>query len=394
MDPSGTARPDDDDVVVVGAGLVGLSSAWQLARRGVTVTVIDPDPGHGASWAAAGMLAPVTEATYGEQDLLELLLAGAQRWPAYAAELGADSGRDPGLREEGTLVLARDAGDLAELERWAGYAEGLGLPVQHLTGRECRAHEPLLAPQLRAGLLTGDHSAHNRQTVTALLAACENRGVRVLRQRVERVDVADGRVAGVRLADGAARPVRTVVVAAGAWSGQLLAGVLDVPVRPVRGTILRLGTPPDYLAAGGVLSRTVRGTVAGAHVYLVPRADGELVVGATSDEVGFDDRPTAGGVWQLLRDARELLPVVSELTFVEAWSGLRPYAPDNAPMVGTTGIEGLLVATGHGRNGVLLSPATADAVVGLVLDGTPGGIWKPFSPLRFTQVPVTQEVGS
>ena len=371
----------------MGGGVIGLSCAWRLARRGVAVTVVDPSPGHGASWAAAGMLAPLTEASYGEERLLRLGVAAAGRWPAYAAELAADSGCDPGLRDTGTLVVAHDSGDHAELERFAGYAQGLGLPLQPLSGRQCRELEPMLAPDIRGGLLAADRSAHNRATVAALLAACGRAGV-ALAARTATALVLDGDVVvGVELDDGSRLPGGTVVLAAGSWS-PLLAGLPPgavPPVRPVRGTILRLATPPDYRTAGGVLTRTLRGTVAGSHVYLVPREDGEVVVGATTEEAGYDDRATAGGVWELLRDARLLLPVISELTFVEAWSGLRPVTPDNAPLVGRSTVDGLVLATGHGRNGVLLAPITADAVAAVILDGTISDELEPFSPLRFHQ---------
>ncbi len=370
-------------VAVVGGGLVGLSCAWRLARRGAAVTVLDPTPGRGASWAAAGMVAPVTEATYGEEHLLELGLAAAARWPGFARELTQDSGRESGLRDGGTLVVGHDSGDAAELARFAEHLDRLALPVQRLTARECRRLEPMLAPDVRGGLLAADRSVHNRDTVAALLAACARVGVALREELVAEVVVADGAAVGVRLGPGELVRADTVVVAAGAWTRELPGLGADAPpVRPVRGTILRLRTPEDYRRAGGVLSRTLRGTVAGAHVYLVPREDGEVVVGATSDEAGFDDRATAGGVWELLRDARALLPVVSELTFVEAWSGLRPVAPDNAPVVGATSTAGLVLATGHGRNGVLLSPLTADAVTSLILDGEVPAPWQDFSPQR------------
>ncbi|MEO6822422.1 MAG: glycine oxidase ThiO [Candidatus Nanopelagicales bacterium] len=381
--------PSSCDVVVVGAGVIGLSCAWRLAERGLSVALVDPDPGHGASWAAAGMLAPTTEASYGEEQQLRLGLAGAARWPSYAAELATASGCDPGLREQGTLVVAHDAGDKAELDRFAAYGARLGLTLHSLSGRECRRLEPLLAPDVRGGLLAADRSAHNRLTVAALIAACQRSGVRLLATTVERIETtgpsAALRVSGVRLADGSGLRGEHVVVAAGSWS-PLLAGLPEdvvPPVRPVRGTVLRLMTPPDYRGAG-VLSRTLRGTVAGAHVYLVPREDGEVVVGATMEEAGYDDRPTAGGVWELLRDARLLLPVISELTFVEAWSGLRPATPDNAPVVGPTAVAGLVMATGHGRNGILLAPVTADAVVAVVTEDVVPDALQAFSPLRFS----------
>jgi glycine oxidase len=383
------------DVIVIGGGIIGLSCAWRLAARGRSVTVIDPTPGRGASWAAAGMLAPVTEAAYGEQRLLRLGIAAAERWPSYAAELAADSGADPGLRDEGTLVVAHDSGDRAEIDRYADFAERLGLPIQRLDAKACREREPMLAPDVRGGLLAQDRSAHNRATVGALLRACANRGVRVLERAAAGLEVRGGHAVGVRV--GADDPrgeeqllsAPQVVLAAGAWS-PLLPGLPEAvrpPVRPVRGTVLRLATPPAY--RDQVLRGSVRATVAGGHVYLVPRADGEIVVGATSEEAGFDDRPTAGGVWELLRDARLVLPVVSELGFTEAWSGLRPVSPDNAPIVGASALPGLTLATGHGRNGVLLAPITADAVAAAVVDGAVTGALEPFSPLRFAPAEVS-----
>ena len=376
--------PTSRSVVVVGGGVIGLSCAWTLARRGRAVTVVDPDPGRGASWAAAGMLAPVTEAAYGEQELLALGLAAAARWPSFATELADASGQDPGLRDTGTLVLAHDSGDGAVLARFADFADRLGLPLQRLDRQQVRRLEPMLAPDVHSGLLSPDRSVHNRATVGALLTACERAGVQLVRQRATAV-AADSSGHAVVVGDGTRLDAAAVVVATGVHLAAL-AGLPPEwlpPVRPVRGTILRLATPRDYRAAGGVLTRTLRGTVDGAEVYLVPREDGEIVIGATTDEVGFDDRPTAGGVWQLLRDARLLLPVVSELTFVEAWSGLRPVTPDHGPVVGETAAGGVIVAGGHGRGGMLLAPVTADAVAALVTDGAVTPELEPFPPSRF-----------
>jgi glycine oxidase len=372
------------EVAILGAGVIGMSCAWRLSLRGLSVTVVDPTPTAGASWAAAGMLAPVTEASYGETALLQIGLASAAKWPSYAAELADAAGRDPGLRQTDTLVVAHDSGDKAELDRFAAYAHSLGLSVQGLTSRECRQLEPMLAPDIRGGLLAPDQSVHNRDLLAALTAACERAGVQFVRQSGA-IRVRDERCVGVDLTDGTTITADSTVLAAGAWSA-LIAGLpseVVPPIRPVRGVILRLGTPPDYQRLGGVLSRTLRGTVSGAHVYLVPRADGEIVVGATSDEVGYDDRVTAGGVWELLRDARLLLPVTSELTFTEAWSGLRPVTPDNAPLVGASGLPGLILATGHGRNGVLLSPITAEAITALIADEIVQPELTTLSPQRF-----------
>lgn len=345
--------------VIVGGGVVGLSTAWRLARAGRPVTVVDPAPGRGASYAAAGMLAPVSEVTYTEVPLLRLGVASLRRWPDFAAELADDAGLDVGgldLRNDGTLDVAFDADDMAVLDELAAYLDKLGLPVERLTGRECRRLEPMLAPSVRGGLLApGDAWVDPRRVTAALLAALERRDVPVVRDRAaELLHDGAGAVTGVRLEAGGELRAERVVLAAGAWSGELA----GVPVRPVKGQIIRLRSPQP------LLGRCVRGAVHGASVYLVPRGDGELVVGATQEELGFDTRVTAGGLYELLRDARELVPGVTELEVSDVVAGLRPGTPDNLPVIGPSGTPGLVYATGHHRGGVLLAPLTTAILLG------------------------------
>lgn len=357
--------------VVVGGGVVGLTIAWRLARAGHQVTVVDPAPASGASHAAAGMLAPVSEVTYTEEPLLRLGLASLRRWPQFAADLVADSGLELDYRTEGTLDVAFGADDLAALDELAAFMDKLGLPVERLTGRECRRLEPMLAPSVRGGLLAaGDAWVDPRRVTAALLAALERLAVPLIRARATEL-LPDA----VRLApaEGAQREPygevvegERVILAAGAWS----AGLADVPVRPVKGQIMRLRSPAP------LLGRCVRGMVHGASVYLVPRGDGELVVGATQEELGFDTRVTAGGVYELLRDARELVPGVSELELAEVVAGLRPGTPDNVPLIGPW--QGLTLATGHHRGGVLLAPLTA-----ALIQGEEGELAQLCSPGRF-----------
>ncbi|GAA3149466.1 glycine oxidase ThiO [Planomonospora alba] len=388
------------DLVVVGGGVAGLAVAWRAARRGLRVAVADPSPGSGASHAAAGMLAPVSEVTYTEEPLLRLGLASLERWPAFAAELAADSGRDLAAldyRTDGTLEVAFDSDDLAALDELAGFIGALGLPAERLTGRECRRLEPMLAPAVRGGLLArGDAWVDPRRVTAALLAALERRGVAVVRARMTGLETSGGAVTGVRLAPGGAPgPAGSgsgrgtgreggavlrgdrVVLAAGAWSGTLdgLPPEVLPPVRPVKGQIMRLRSPEP------VLSRCVRACVHGGRVYLVPRGDGELVLGATQEELGFDTRVTAGGLWELLRDARELVPGVAELEVADVTAGLRPGTPDNLPLVGPSALPGLVLATGHHRGGVLLAPLTADLLLGE--DGGLAELAELCSPLRF-----------
>ena len=382
----GAAPPPTADVVVVGAGLVGLAVAWRSASAGLSVVVVDPAPGGGASQAAAGMLAPVAEVAYGEERLLGLCRASLDRYPAFVEEVERASGRQVGLRTAGTVVVGFDGDDLRALEDLHRFQRELGLDVERLTARECRRVEPALTPRLRSGLrVRGDHSVDGRALHAALRVAGERQGVHLVAQQVREVEVEDGRVTGVALADGSDLASGTVVVAAGAWSGALPGlppGV--VPVRPVKGQILRLrGDPGEPLLTG-----TVRALVRGAHVYLVPYGEGGLIVGATVEEKGFDSTVTAGAVFELLRDAVEVVPGVAELELVETLARWRPGTPDNAPLLGPTAVTGLLLATGHYRNGVLLTPVTADVITHLLLTGVLPEVAAPFVPDRF----VAQEV--
>ncbi|HEX6500938.1 MAG TPA: glycine oxidase ThiO [Micromonosporaceae bacterium] len=378
--------PGGRDVIVVGGGVIGLAVAWRLAVTGVRTTVVDASGTQGASWAAAGMLAPVSEASFGEEDLLRLNLAAVARFPEFVRELEAASGCTVGLRDEGTLVVALDADDREALERLSRFRSSLGLAADRLTGSAVRRLEPYLTPDIRGGVLArGDYSVHNRDYAVALRAAAQGAGVEILADRVVEILVEAGRARGVRAEHTGELRCDTVVLAAGAWTAGLpgLPEAARPPVRPVKGQILRLGLPPSLRPNGPVLTHTVRALVRGSEVYLVPRADGELVVGATVEERGFDEVVTAGGVYTLLRDAYQLLPVVSELELVEARAALRPGTPDNAPVLGWSSLPGLLLATGHYRNGILLSAITADAVTALVDGDEPGPEWAPCTPERF-----------
>ena len=367
------------DVVVVGGGAIGLAVAWRAAQAGMAVTVVDQAPGRGASWAAAGMLAPVTEVHYGERQLLALNLAAAARWPSFAAELEEAAGQPVGYRPGGTLAVARDADDNAALEDLYQFQLRCGLEVERLRSRECRQLEPGLAPSIRGGVLAaGDHQVDNRALVQTLVVACERAGVRLVEGRVAELAVEGGRVTGVVLAASGERlAAGTVVLAAGCWSGGIggLAAEALPPVRPVKGQLLYLRGPADQ----PLCSRNVRGL----EVYVVPRGDGRVVVGATVEEQGFDTTVTAGAVHDLLRAALELLPEVAELELAETVVGLRPGSPDNAPMLGPAGPDGLVVATGHYRNGILLTPVTADAIAELLASGRVPELIAPFGPERF-----------
>lgn len=383
MHPPAPIRPDRSDVVIVGGGLMGLVTAWRAAQRGLGTAVVDPAPGGGAARVAAGMLAAVTELHYGEETLLGLNLASADRYPAFAAELAEASGQDLGYRRCGTLAVALDADDRAHLRELHALQRRSGLDSEWLTGRECRKLEPMLAPGVRGGLrVDGDHQIDPRRLATALLTACERAGVHFVRDRAARLTIGADRATGVQLADGTALPADQVVLAAGSFSGELdgVPEPVRPPVRPVKGQVLRLRIPAAY---GTFLSRTVRAVVRGAPLYLVPRENGDLVVGATSEELGWDTTVTAGGVYELLRDAHELVPGITELPLVETIAGLRPGSPDNAPLLGPTALPGLQLATGHYRNGVLLTPVTGDVLAEALTTGELPEEARPFTPLRF-----------
>ncbi|MGX1503156.1 UNVERIFIED_CONTAM: glycine oxidase [Streptomyces graminofaciens] len=380
------SRTPSPDVLVIGGGIIGLVTAWRTAQRGLRVAVADPEPGGGAAQVAAGMLAAVTELHYGEQTLLGLNLESAHRYPAFVAELEETSGRRVGYRSCGTLAVALDADDRAHLRELHALQHRSGLTSEWLTGRECRRLEPMLAPGVRGGLrVDGDHQVDPRRLAAALIAACERAGVEFRRSWAERLLVTGDRATGAVLADGTELSAGQVVLAGGSMSGRLEGVPQDVlpPVRPVKGQVLRLTVPRPYAP---FLSRTVRAVVRGSEVYLVPREDGELVVGATSEELGWDTTVTAGGVYELLRDAHELVPGITELSLVETRAGLRPGSPDNAPLLGFTELPGLLLATGHYRNGVLLTPVTGDVLADALTTGELPDVARPFSPRRFSSV--------
>jgi glycine oxidase len=323
------------------------------------------------------MLAPVTEVAYGEESLLALCRASLQRYPTFAAEVEQAGGVPVGLRTAGTLVVGFDADDQRALDALAAYQRELGLDVQRLTPREARRREPSLTPRLRGALgVAGDHSVDGRALHAGLLAAATAAGVRLVRARVAGVRVEGGTATGLHLEDGDELAAGAVVVALGARSGRL-PGAPQLPVRPVKGQILRLA------AAAGLLERTVRALVRGRPVYLVPYGDDRLIVGATVEDRGFDATVTAGAVHDLLRDAIEVVPGITELELVETLARWRPGTPDNAPLLGPSGVPGLVLATGHHRNGALLTPVTADLVTDLLVTGELPELAAPFTLARF-----------
>ncbi|MFI7481533.1 FAD-dependent oxidoreductase [Kocuria sp. M1R5S2] len=378
------------DVAVVGAGVVGLATAWELRRRGRSVVVVDPEPGSGASRAAAGMLAPVSEVQYQQEPLYPLMLASAAEYPRFVAELEEAAGGSVGHRATETLVCGVDAADRQALADLAGFQRRHGMAVEQLPLRAARALEPALSPRLSAAFrIPDDHQIDPRRLVAGLLAALtaprppgsaaspgaparDGGPARLVHDRAVAVRRnADGAVTGVRLAGGGMVSAAGTVLSPGTGLQDLedLPGSWSPPLRPVHGDILRTRVPAG---TPHLLERTVRGLVHGIPVYLVPREDGTVVVGATSRE---DDLPgpSAGGVFRLLRDAQALVPGVADLELVEVMARARPGTPDDIPYLGRVRdpdgapVPGLVVSTGYFRHGVLLTPLAARLAAQLVL---------------------------
>ncbi|MFE4544881.1 glycine oxidase ThiO [Arthrobacter sp. NPDC056727] len=403
--PAEASTVVEADVAVIGGGVVGHGIAWEARRSGRSVVLIDEAPGSGASWAAAGMLAPVSELHYQEEGLLELMLESSARWPEFAATLTA--GGDAGYLTTPTLALGADPADRRALMDLRDVQRTHGLDVEPLTIREARSREPLLSPGISCALdIPADHQVDPRRLVKALAAGLAGSGQELLRQEIAAADgfaVREhaagllwdgGSVCGVRLAGGGTVRAAETVVANGLAAAHLqhLPDGLQLPLRPVHGDILRLRVPAHLQP---LLTATVRGMVRGVPVYIVPRQDGTVVIGATQREDGVPGT-SAGGVYQLLRDAQALLPAVAELELLEATARARPGTPDNAPLLGRvpacvpargqdagTDVAGLIIATGFFRHGVLLTPAAA-AICRQLMDGITDPRWAAFRPARFS----------
>jgi glycine oxidase len=375
------------DAIFVGGGVIGLACAWRASQGGARVCVLERDrPAAGATGVAAGMLAPVGEASWGEERLLVFNFESLGRWPGFAEQLESEAELEVGFSQSGALHVAVDRDEAEELRRRFELHRSLGLDSEWLSGRECRRLEAGLATAVRGGAhVPGEASVDPRKAVAALLAALDRRSIAVHSGAAVMGAERQSGAWRVVTADGQVLEGSSLVLAAGCWSGQArwLPGGAP-PVRPVKGEILTLRGSADEPACDRI--------VAGERVYMVPRADGRLIVGATVEERGFDTTATAGGVHELLREAYRVIPEIAELELVEATAGLRPGSPDNAPLIGPSDAEDLLIATGHFRNGVLQAPVTADCIAALLAGETPPVDLEPFSPRRFAGHPAESPV--
>ena len=367
-----------EDIVIVGGGTIGLATGFELVRQGTPTTIVERGPaGRGTSWQAAGMLAPDAEIQFEELELYDLSRESLRRWPDFAQAVEAASGQEVDYRDDGTLIVADDRDAAEKIRRLYEFQREQGLAVEWLTGEEAREIEPFVAPRLAAAIYApSDHQVDNRRLVDALRTAFEAEGGTLREHTPVEAVVPDAERPAVVTADGARIEASQVVVAAGVWSRDLdgLAPDAQPPVRPVKGQMiqLRMEIPFD-------LQHVVRGPDA----YLAPKSNGRLVIGATSEEMGFDTDVTAGGLYDLLEGAWEVVPGIYDLPVDETWAGLRPATRDHAPILGQSAAPGVVMATGHYRHGILLTPVTAQEIARLVRTGETSDWLAPFSPTRF-----------
>lgn len=363
------------NTAVVGGGVIGLAIALECLQNGIETTIIRPDEGDKrASWSAAGMLAPVAEATFGEDVVLKFNLASHAAYRDWTGRIEAQSGRPAGLEERGTLILARDSDDLAAISRLHEFICELGLDAERIDARKARELEPALSARLRGGVwIERDHHVDPRLLLNALELAVRQSGGQFLEMRADQVSAQT-----VRSSDGSLREYDEVVVAAGAETGLLMReSGFEMPIEPVKGQSIRLLREPSALCPSMVLR--------GLEAYIVPRANGEIVIGASSEDKGWDTRPTAGVIRDLLEHAAELVPGLDECEIDQLCVALRPASPDRRPVIGRL-IDGPCVAAGHYRHGILMAPATAQAVVSILTTGAPTDVAQPFAPGRLEGV--------
>ncbi|MCY4404260.1 MAG: glycine oxidase ThiO [Candidatus Poribacteria bacterium] len=372
-------------IIIIGGGVIGLGIGWQLAKAGASVSLFERDKvGRAASWAAAGMLAPLAEAHTEETELLGLGVKSLSLYPQWVKELEADAQMCIDYRVDGTLIVGLEPDDTHQLRHLYTAQQQLDLDVNWLTGREAREIEPTLSPRITAAIhCASDHQVDNRLMLGALQRAYISCGGMLQENSsVEGIVIEKGTVTGILTEEGSQK-CDVVVLAAGCWSTQIK-GIPESarpPIRPVKGQMLALQMEE------GVDVKTVIRTVRAKYptsVYLVPRTDGRLIIGATNEEMGFDTRLTAGGIFELLRGAWEAVPGIYEFPVLETWAGLRPGSRDNAPILGKNEVENLIYATGHYRNGILLTPITAYEISKLVMTGETSKTITPFQLNRFS----------
>ena len=374
----------DRDVLIVGGGTIGLGIGFELVRRGTPVTLFERDKaGRGTSYQAAGMLAPDAEIEFEERTLYDVNRESLRRWPDFAQRVEAASGQSVDYRNEGTLIVADDRDSAEALERLYTFQQEQGLNVEWLTGEEAKEIEPFVAPRLSAAVYApSDHQVDNRRLIDALRTAFEAEGGTLHEDTPIDAVMPDAEAPSVRTTNGEQVVGGRIIVAAGVWSRELDGLTPDAtpPVRPVKGQMIQMRRRRPF-----DLQHVVRGPEA----YLAPKSDGRIVMGATSEEMGFDTTVTAGGLYDLLEGGWEVVPGIRDLPVDETWAGLRPATRDHAPLLGETTARGVVMATGHYRHGILLTPITAEEIARLIRTGETSDWLQPFSPRRFSEAGFT-----
>jgi glycine oxidase len=364
------------DAAIAGGGLIGATIAFELARAGLHVAIFDGQkPGEGASWAAAGILSPAPENS-GAIPMVPLGRASLELYPEFVAMVEEISGQSVGYRSKGTLesLFSRDA--KARLNTIVALHHGLGLKAEPLSAEDAREMEPALSSELEAAVLRPDEaSVDNRALTRAVLTAAERTGVKMFVGRgVQAISKSGGRCAGL-MVDNERIEARWTVIAAGCHSAEIEGVSAYAPVRPAKGQIIALRAK----------NLNIERVLWSEQVYLVPRNDGRILAGATVEYVGFEKEVTAGGLQKILAGAVELAPHLADAQLQETWAGLRPDSPDHLPIIGPTDLEGLLMASGHFRSGILLAPITARLIREWITRQNVSLDWGRFSPTRFIE---------
>jgi glycine oxidase len=365
------------DVAIAGGGLIGAAIAFELARASLQVALFDrQQPGEGSSWAAAGILSPAPENS-GMISTVPLGRASLQLYPEFVAAVEEISGQNAGYRACGTLEALFSSDPQEKLSTIIALHHGLGLKAEPLSAEDAREMEPALSPELEAAVFRPNEACvDNRALTKAVLAAAESSGVKIFAtSNVQSIAKDGGRCAGF-LVNGEKVQSRWSIIAAGCRSAEIEGAAQYAPVRPAKGQMIALRAK----------DLSIERVLWSDHVYLVPRNDGRILAGATVEYVGFDKNVTVGGVQKIIAGALQLAPALADAQIEETWAGLRPDSPDHLPIIGPTDLDGLLIATGHFRSGILLAPITAQLIREWITTQNVRQDWARFSPMRFSEV--------
>ena len=368
-------------ILIIGGGIIGLSIAWRLIGIGKKVIIIDKkNLGKEASWAAAGMLSGRLDLKPCEKKLLPIFEKSHLAWPKFAEELENKSGKSIGYKKEGTLRVACDLDEEKKLKNNYDFLKNNKVNITWLSGDKIRDKEPYVSNNVLSGFFSpDDHHVNNRYILDALITILKkNKNNCIFKENteVEKIITHKDQVIGVKTRNETIK-TKEIIVCSGAWTNKITnIEIKDVPIRPVKGQMVCLKMPKGTSLLKHILWRE--------NVYLVPRDNSDLIIGATEEEMGYDKSLTVGGIYNLLKIAREVLPAIEDLSIVESWSGLRPTSRDDAPIIGPSKkLKGLIYATGHHKNGILLAPLTSSVIKNYYLNGNIGNDFNNFEPGRF-----------